>query len=160
VDSLTTFKWVHPPFLVVSLITYEFTHPSCGFIHHFLWFHLPLLVASFTTFCEFTNLFFGFTYNRRWQSHRNRNRIAPFFPKNRIYKSHRNPQKHRICYRISKLNKNNLRLLRLFRFFNKLSMVLYLVVSCDCFVIIMFLGKEKFELAYDLLHHSTFLHTT
>jgi len=30
--------------------------------------------------------------------------------------------------------------LRLFRFFNKLSTVLYLVASCDCFVIIMFQG--------------------
>jgi len=49
-----------------------------------------------------------------------------FSQKNYIYKSHRNPQKNRICYRISKLNKNNL---QLFRFFNKLSTVLYLVVS-------------------------------
>jgi len=38
-------------------------------------------------------------------SHRNRNRIAPF------------SQKNRICYYISKLNKTNLRFLRLFRFF-------------------------------------------
>jgi len=29
-----------------------------------------------------------------------------------------------------------------------------LVASCDCFVIIMFPGKEKFE--YDLLRHNAF----
>jgi len=40
-------------------------------------------------------------------------------------------QKHRICYRISKLNKNNL---QLFRFFNKLTVVVYMVASCDCFI--------------------------
>jgi len=38
------------------------------------------------------------------------------------------------------LNKNNL---RLFRFFNKLSTVLYLVASCDSLVIIMFPGERK-----------------
>jgi len=43
-------------------------------------------------------------------SHRNRNhRIEPFFPK-------KIASTNRICYRISKFNKNNLRLLRLFRF--------------------------------------------
>jgi len=82
-----------------------------------------------------------------WQSHR-----TFFFPK----KSHRSPQKNLMCYSISKLNINNLRLLRLFRFFNKLSTVIYLVVSCDCFVIIMFPKKEKFEFDYDLLRHSAF----
>jgi len=35
-------------------------------------------------------------------------------------------------------------------------MVLYLVASCDCFIIIMILGREKFEFGYDLLHHSAF----
>jgi len=39
-------------------------------------------------------------------------------------------------------------------------MVLYLVVSCDCFITIMCPGKEKFEFGYDLLHHSAFLHST
>jgi len=38
--------------------------------------------------------------------------------------------------------------------------VLYLVVSCDCFVIILFPGKEKFDFGYDLLHHSAFLLST
>jgi len=71
-----------------------------------------------------------------------------FFPK----KSHQHPQKNRI----SKLNKNNLPLLRLFRFFNKLSTVRYLVVSCDCFIIIMLPGKEKFEFGYAVLRHSAF----
>jgi len=33
-------------------------------------------------------------------------------------------------------------------------MVLYLVASCDCFIMIMFLRKEKF--GYDLLRHSAF----
>jgi len=41
--------------------------------------------------------------------------------------------------------------MRSFQFFYKLSMVLYLIASYDCFVIIVFLGKGKFE--YDLLHH-------
>jgi len=86
-----------------------------------------------------------------WQSYRIE--IAPFFPKNIASKS----AKNRIYYCISKLNKNNL---QLFRFFNKQSTVLYFVVSCDCFIIIMFPGKEKFEVGYDLLHHSAFLHTT
>jgi len=62
---------------------------------------------------------------------RDGNRIASnlFSKKNRIYISHRHSQKiastltkNRICNRISKLDKNNL---RLFRFFNKLSTVLY-----------------------------------
>jgi len=51
------------------------------------------------------------------------------------------------------LNKSNLRLLP---FFNKLCTVLYLVASCDCFVIIMIPGREKFEFGYDLLRHSAF----
>jgi len=34
--------------------------------------------------------------------------------------------------------------------------VLNLVESCDYFVIIMFPEKEKFELGYDILRHSTF----
>jgi len=56
---------------------------------------------------------------------------------------------------ISKLNKNNL---RLFRFFHKLSTAVYLVASCDCFVIIMFLEKGKF--GFDLLRHSAYcMHT-
>jgi len=79
--------------------------------------------------------------------HRNRNRI--FFPKKSLYISHRHPQKH--C--ISKLNKNNL---PLFQFFNKLPTVLYPVASCDCFVIIIFMEKEKFQFGYDLLCHSAF----
>jgi len=58
--------------------------------------------------------------NQGWQSHRT------FFPK----KSHRHPQKkshrHPQKNRISKLNKNNL---RLFRFFYKLSTVFELVAS-------------------------------
>jgi len=59
-----------------------------------------------------------------------------FFPKKIASKL----TKNRICYRILKLNKN---ILRLFRFFNKLSTVLYLVVSCDCFVIITFRRGER-----------------
>jgi len=85
-------------------------------------------------------------------SHRNQNRIAPLFPKKSHLQIASKPTKNHICYRISKLNKNNL---QLSLFFNKLSTVLYLVVSCDCFVIIMFPGKEKFEFRYDLLCHRT-----
>jgi len=71
--------------------------------------------------------------------------------------SHLFSPKNRICYRILKLNENNL---RLFRFFNNLSTVLYLVTRCDCFVIIMFLGKETFEFGYDLLRHCAFCNST
>jgi len=36
-------------------------------------------------------------------------------------------------------------------------MVLYLAASCDCLIIIMFLGEKKFEFVHDhLLHHSAF----
>jgi len=49
-------------------------------------------------------------------SHRNRNRTAPFFPKKSHLQIASKPTKNRICYPISKMNKNNLRLLR-FRFF-------------------------------------------
>jgi len=44
-------------------------------------------------------------------SYRNRNRIAPFFPKKSHLHIASTLTKNRICYRISKLNKNNLRLL-------------------------------------------------
>jgi len=95
--------------------------------------------------------------NQGWQSHRNR--IAPFFPKKSHLHIASKSTKNRICYRISKLNKNNL---RLFQFLNKLPIkVLYLVASCDCFVISMFSEKEKFEFGYDLLHASQCkLHST
>jgi len=61
------------------------------------------------------------------------------------------PIKNRIWYRISKLNKNNL---RLFRFF--ISAVYRTLLGCefDCFVIIMLLGKGKFE--FDLLRHNAY----
>jgi len=72
-----------------------------------------------------------------------------FFPKKIALKPTKN--------RNSKLNKNNL---RLFRFFNKLSSVLYLVASCDCFVIIIFPRKEKFELGYDSIALQCILHST
>jgi len=79
-----------------------------------------------------------------------------FFQKNRIYISHRHPQKNLICYHISKLNKNNLRLLRLFRFFiNCLPYFTWLRVKC--FVIIMFPGKGKF--GYDLKKFKQWDHT-
>jgi len=60
--------------------------------------------------------------------------------------------KNRICYHISKLNKNNLRFLD---FFINYLTVLYLVTSCDYFVIIMYPGKGK-KFGYDLLCHSAY----
>jgi len=61
-------------------------------------------------------------FKQGWQSHRivieNASHRTLFLLKNLIYISHRHLQKNHICYRISKLNKNNL---RLFRFFNILA---------------------------------------
>jgi len=91
-----------------------------------------------------------------WQSYRIVIEIASFFPKKSHHRIETHKKSHLLSHLKIKLNKNNLRFLRLFQFFNKLSTVLYLVASCDCFVIIMFPRKEKLEFEYDLLRHSAF----